>query len=333
MQANIITNNIWNKLSALITADRLDYIIPLINEKKIDINDLLSNYGSLLHFAVTKKKQRAVTLLLRNNASTILYDAHGNSAIHIACKLGHIFILKLLFEMDEQHSLKDKINMLNNNLQSPIDIAFQNKNYPIVKYLIMNGAEKGCDKLQDNFLLKLFSDINMNNLFKVKNITVQNKIKVKLTEIKQSEEKDKFYNNHLRIVDHYEDTIKSKNLIINKFKEALIVSRVENERQIKELEESLDMRHLLVCKIRKKSFLEIKEKDEIIENLKKTSFPPHLKSNYFEMLLELKKSCQICEELYKEDEIMSIKPCGHILCLKCYSHVDICPWCRRKDIK
>ena len=49
------------------------------------------------------------------------------------------------------------------------------------------------------------------------------------------------------------------------------------------------------------------------------------------MLLELKRTCDICFEPYeKKENILFLEICEHIVCSKCYPKIKNCHICREK---
>jgi hypothetical protein len=70
--------------------------------------------------------------------------------------------------------------------------------------------------------------------------------------------------------------------------------------------------------------------DSSIDEVSLTS--SHLKNEYIEMLIELKKTCNICFEPYKKDEIVILKKCEHAVCKSCFPRLENCHMCREKII-
>ena len=61
----------------------------------------------------------------------------------------------------------------------------------------------------------------------------------------------------------------------------------------------------------------------------KDTLPSHIINDHIEMMIELKKSCTICYNEYKGNQIIFLK-CWHHLCTECYSNIDKCHICREK---
>jgi hypothetical protein len=53
---------------------------------------------------------------------------------------------------------------------------------------------------------------------------------------------------------------------------------------------------------------------------------------YMEMLVQTKKTCPICMEEYKENNVKIFDKCFHNSCYECYSKINKCHYCRI-DIK
>ena len=56
--------------------------------------------------------------------------------------------------------------------------------------------------------------------------------------------------------------------------------------------------------------------------------PTFLANEYIDMMIELKKTCQICFEPYQKDKVVIMKKCGHSACSTCFSKIDKCHMCR-----
>ena len=56
--------------------------------------------------------------------------------------------------------------------------------------------------------------------------------------------------------------------------------------------------------------------------------PTFLANEHIDMMIELKKTCQICFEPYQKDKVVIMKKCGHSACSTCFSKLDKCHMCR-----
>lgn len=56
--------------------------------------------------------------------------------------------------------------------------------------------------------------------------------------------------------------------------------------------------------------------------------PTFLANEHIDMMIELKKTCQICYEPYQKDKVVIMKKCGHSACSTCFSKLDKCHMCR-----
>jgi ankyrin repeat protein len=73
--------------------------------------------------------------------------------------------------------------------------------------------------------------------------------------------------------------------------------------------------------------------EERKEESKETKdMPSFFIREHMEMLVQTKKSCPICMEEYKENNVKIFEKCFHNSCCECYSKIDKCHYCRI-DIK
>ena len=56
--------------------------------------------------------------------------------------------------------------------------------------------------------------------------------------------------------------------------------------------------------------------------------PTFLANEHIDMMIELKKTCQICYEPYQRGKVVIMKKCGHSACSTCFSKLDKCHMCR-----
>ena len=54
----------------------------------------------------------------------------------------------------------------------------------------------------------------------------------------------------------------------------------------------------------------------------------HIKNEYIDMLVELKKTCNICLEPYEQNKVIMFDKCQHTVCSNCFPKLTICHMCR-----
>ena len=90
--------------------------------------DVQNNNGDTpLHLVCREMHYEMVKLLTHHNANTNVKDNHGNTPLHITCHKGNFDMAKLLFI-----NIEANINVKNDNKETPIMIARQNKHAYIV---------------------------------------------------------------------------------------------------------------------------------------------------------------------------------------------------------
>lgn len=56
----------------------------------------------------------------------------------------------------------------------------------------------------------------------------------------------------------------------------------------------------------------------------------HVKNEYIDMLVELKKTCNICLEPYEKNKVIMFDKCQHTVCSNCFPKLKICHMCREE---
>ena len=71
-----------------------------------------------------------VTNLIDHGANVNATDLNNDTALHLASKEGHLEVVKILVEKG-----KASVNKLNNNQESPLDLARKNDRTDVINYL------------------------------------------------------------------------------------------------------------------------------------------------------------------------------------------------------
>jgi ankyrin repeat protein len=72
----------------------------------------------------------------------------------------------------------------------------------------------------------------------------------------------------------------------------------------------------------------VRNKNKSTKQTNKTQ--THLKNEYIDMLVELKRTCNICFEPYEKDKVIIFDKCQHTVCLNCFPKLKICHMCRQE---
>ncbi len=130
---NIVDKDRKPLLFKALKADRED-LVKLLLDHKADPNTLIDN-NTPLEYAVSNNKINMVKLLLGNEATKVdSLKADGNTALHIAAKLGHVEIVELLIP-------KINIDSKNKAGDTPLHCALSNKKDLLAQLLINNNAD------------------------------------------------------------------------------------------------------------------------------------------------------------------------------------------------
>ena len=160
---------------------KLDKAVDIIEKYNLYNQVDIKTNQTILHVAIRKKNIKVIKHLLTMPICVelnrkILDRCNGESPLHIACRKGYIFIVKLLINKS-----KSDIEFRNLDGFRPIVIAYLNGNYPIVRFLYENGADPKSQKIPTSFI----------NLLKTKhNNEIMNKCE---NEIKRNNEINHHY--------------------------------------------------------------------------------------------------------------------------------------------
>ena len=115
-----------------------DYVWRLCHLRGASVNALNKSHSSALHLACREKRIGAVTTLLQHGADTSVADDSGDTALHIASRLGHADIIKHLLLFMPIAS----VNMRNNVGQTALHVAVTHRQAASVALLTSHAT---CD--------------------------------------------------------------------------------------------------------------------------------------------------------------------------------------------
>ena len=81
---------------------------------------------------------------------------------------------------------------------------------------------------------------------------------------------------------------------------------------------------------RNRSRVEFNPNITVRRNKNKSTKQTHLTNEYIDMLVELKRTCNICFEPYEKDKVIIFDKCQHTVCLNCFPKLKICHMCRQE---
>ena len=286
--------------------------------------DFKSNQ-TILHVAIKNKNIKVIKHLLTYvDLNRKILDCNGESPLHLACRRGYIFIVKLLINKS-----KSDIEFRNIEGHRPIVIAYLNGNYPIVRFLYENGADSKSQKIPTSFM----------NLLKTKhNNEIINKCE---NEMKRNNEINHHYDIIKKVIENEKEMINKEK---SKFNLHVILYKQEEASSRKKLElykDKIDKEktQLLIDKHKLRY-----EENLFFQKLKDSPVPAHFIQEYEELVIHNNSECKICYEKYekKTDEeegryIRVINNCFHKCCNICVNEIlkkekQECPFCRENII-
>lgn len=133
---NTYNKNDWTPLFTAVTKEN-EELIRLFLEKGADVNfGNRYNFGAPLHQASAIGRCDFVKLLLENGADVNKVSGPiRNTALFLASLKGHYDIVEVLL------AKKADTSLVNNQNETPLDVACQNGHLKIVKALVDNGAD------------------------------------------------------------------------------------------------------------------------------------------------------------------------------------------------
>ena len=284
-------------ISRFIRENRVDAIIVNIRRGNIDPDSIIGNNGdTLLHIAIRYKKSDVVSALINiANASVNIKNFKGETAFFMACERGLIFFVKMFLTQRRNHSRY--IDITDNNGMTPLLIAHSRLNKPICEHLIYNGAD--------------FNRVSLNG-YSIANVEFTYRRVISLVNSRNQ------FSGPIR-------TFESATSLVNsRYRDSSPIRIFESPRPFVTIRRRIGFTPCIAS-----SDSSVDDKD-IEQKVKETK--SHLKNEYIEMLIELKKTCNICFEPYKKDEIVIFKKCEHAVCKSCFPRLENCHMCREKII-
>ncbi len=269
------------------------------------------NFGTtLLHSAVRYKKHDIVILLLDMlNASTDIKDNLGQTAFYQACERGQLYIVKIF--TTHRIDISNFLNISNETTgMTPLLVAYQNNHYPICKWLISKGA------YYDHVAFNGFhiSHEHLDTRFRIQ-VNAQEYLRSRtpqtgpIRRVRRRIGFTPYVDNTSRIS---EDHTPVDGLYAYSTP-SLLVRGTSITSTPSAPAPSTDEQPTIIFDNRSKIINEI---------------PTFLANEHIEMMIELKKTCQICFEPYEKDKVVIMKKCGHAVCVTCFSKLDKCHMCR-----
>lgn len=146
-KANPNLNTRESQLSSLYYCIQHDFIegINDLIEGGAQVHDKKSPFGTSLHFALSQKKVAFLPVLIEKKLDLIHHEFQGSQAIHHASFFGNLDAVRILIRNGVNLNAQDA------NGDTPLIIAFKEKKFGIIKFLLRNGADpKIKNKLQEN---------------------------------------------------------------------------------------------------------------------------------------------------------------------------------------
>lgn len=115
------------------------HLIPLLQEKGLDINETDQRGATPFLYAVKRDATASIKQLLKHGADPLTQEENGYSPLHIALQHNHVEIINILLDenavvksLNEDHTKRDKY--------TPLMVATTHTEFAIIKQLIDLGA-------------------------------------------------------------------------------------------------------------------------------------------------------------------------------------------------
>ncbi|KAF3056934.1 Serine/threonine-protein phosphatase 6 regulatory ankyrin repeat subunit B [Trichoderma lentiforme] len=144
------------KQTALILAVQFDHV-KLVSElclKKADVTLADSQGKTALHYAVSKDIN-ITRALLKENASAMIGDKEGQTALNLACRLGYVEVVEAMVNNLDNASLLNLVHVDQTAKNTPLHIAAKFGYTAIVKLLLSKGVNVSLEDSSGNTAIQL----------------------------------------------------------------------------------------------------------------------------------------------------------------------------------
>lgn len=301
-------------------------IIQIINEN--NLYNPIDN-AIILYIAVKHKNIKIINHLLsiEDLNRNVLDKNTGESPLHLACRKGYIYIVKLLINKS-----KSDLEFRNINGHRPIVVAYLHGNLSIARFLYDNGSDGNSHKIPKSFINKIITKKNNDRINEY-----QIKIKEKLKN--DSELKEEFEKIH-KIIAIEKDIIKKEKSNLNIHLMLYLEDKKNNSEKLQKDREKINREYIKLLHS-KMTLLNLQsEINKKIEENKQKPLPMHFMQEYEDILITNNTECGICYEKYEKKRmneegryIRIINNCFHKCCNICANSVsNKCPFCRENII-
>lgn len=151
--AFVESEELFNTLLNLVDQFKLTSILQCIDNRK----------QNLLHIAAFNDKSKYIKLLIKMGTKPNQMDIDGNTPLHIAIIENNLNCITEILSVNNKINTSKivDINIFNDNSQTPLFLAIQQKKFDIIKILLNYGASTQlCDIKNENNILHMAVELN-----------------------------------------------------------------------------------------------------------------------------------------------------------------------------
>lgn len=112
----------------------LENLLLRLDDNKKDINAVDRNGNTPLIYAIKNNECRVSKYLIENGANISIKNKYGNTPLHVACHMGNMHLVKLIFKYSIKNGLCIDVKTENNEGKTPADMTDQEE----IKNLVSN---------------------------------------------------------------------------------------------------------------------------------------------------------------------------------------------------